>query len=349
MQCETVREQLSILSDGERLENRRTKTAVWRHCLHCPSCRAYRHQLRMLQQTARHLPSALPDALRVRVLSQLPDTAPGLSSQRLTRTTTKTFDTKEITMKKRWITAACATLALAVTGTLAAQKMRQPTESGFSNSDGYIWRCFSSFRGEVNFYDAKGKPFGTLENGYGDTDGDAELNVQGERHTIHGIGRHEIRSVTGNLLGYAVMSTVSEKDYLHRMGWTRLPHDWQEALVWSELNLKPNNAVSGVSGGVLSVRGFDKQMGLTWKVQGEADVRVNKANGESAEVSNRPISAELRQLLPPDSQPPRIPKLTYTLNGVTKAEDGYGVHTITDVNGKPLVTLNVQPLADHAK
>ena len=72
MLCETAREQLNTLSDGERLETVQQKILLWRHCARCPACRAARRQLKQMRQTARHLPALLPASLCGRILSQLP-------------------------------------------------------------------------------------------------------------------------------------------------------------------------------------------------------------------------------------------------------------------------------------
>ena len=141
MLCETAREQLNTLSDGERLENTRVKFAVWRHCLHCTDCQNYRRQLRRLRQTASRLPANLPDALRQRVLSRLLDAAPDrnlqrLNSQRLVPTPKRTFDTKEIAMKKRLIIAASVFVVTLTVSALSA-KITNPFRFGAQSED---WR-----------------------------------------------------------------------------------------------------------------------------------------------------------------------------------------------------------------
>ena len=141
MLCETARERLCILSDGERLDNWRQAAAARRHCLTCADCRAYRRQLHQLRQTTRHLPVSLPGGMRERVLSQLPGST-------LTTTTSTTTRQQEMTMRKLLALTAGAILAVAVTGTITAQILQHGSASfTVSDSDGHVWNIHNSYRG----------------------------------------------------------------------------------------------------------------------------------------------------------------------------------------------------------
>jgi hypothetical protein len=73
MECQSVREQLSILTHGERLASARLYAGVARHCLGCAACRAVWRRMRREREDARHLPAPpLPPGLKARVMAALP-------------------------------------------------------------------------------------------------------------------------------------------------------------------------------------------------------------------------------------------------------------------------------------
>jgi hypothetical protein len=79
MECQQVREQLNILSDGERLSSGRWYVEVVSHCMGCVGCRAAWRRMKRDRRVSRRLPAVPPPAaLRERVLASLPP-APGMS------------------------------------------------------------------------------------------------------------------------------------------------------------------------------------------------------------------------------------------------------------------------------
>lgn len=77
MHCETAREQLLILSGGERLPGWVDYVCVGSHLLRCAGCREAWRGFRRLRSLCRDLPaSPLPVELRSRVLEGLPSIAP---------------------------------------------------------------------------------------------------------------------------------------------------------------------------------------------------------------------------------------------------------------------------------
>lgn len=76
MRCESVREDLNTLSDGERLADWRRYLAVGKHSLGCARCRAEWRRLKQLRQLSRYLPAPPPPAdIRARVMTALPEAA----------------------------------------------------------------------------------------------------------------------------------------------------------------------------------------------------------------------------------------------------------------------------------
>ena len=126
MLCETVREQLHTLSDGERLENRSGQIAVLAHCVHCSQCRAFRRQLKLLRQTALNLPNtrAISASLGHRIFAQLPFPSENPAAVHLTQPHSKQITIREKEMKKRIVFATAALVIPVVAGTLAAQSRR---------------------------------------------------------------------------------------------------------------------------------------------------------------------------------------------------------------------------------
>lgn len=135
MLCETAREHLSTLSDGERLNDWRQLVLTRQHCLTCPACRTYRRQLKQISRTARHLPVSLPTGLRERVLSQLPR-ANTVTPQTYTTAHTTNARRRELAMFKRLTAITGAVLVAAVAATLTTKRpFRQQINMQPSNAN----------------------------------------------------------------------------------------------------------------------------------------------------------------------------------------------------------------------
>ncbi len=126
MQCETVREQLHLLSDGERLEKGKSKFVTGLHCVRCSQCRAFRQQLRLLRQTTRQLPNtlAIPVSLQHRIFTELSLTDEKPVINYSSPSHSKKITPREKEMKKRIAFATAALVIPVVAGTLFAQNRR---------------------------------------------------------------------------------------------------------------------------------------------------------------------------------------------------------------------------------
>ena len=174
------------------------------------------------------------------------------------------------------------------------------------------------------------------------------MNVAGQDHVIHGPGHHEVKDANGLLLGYIVLSDVSEAEMYQEMGWPRPPHDFAEAAQWVEgEDPALGGGASGIATSPTGMRGFDKALGVSWKMRGYGMVKAMRPNGDMiAESTVAPMSPELGTLLPPGFMPDAAapPEWTLTVQGKTTHETGYGWHVLKDDSGKPVMILEATPL-----
>ncbi len=278
MLCETAREHLSALSDGERLNDRRQVVLTRQHCMTCRACRTYRRQLRQISQTARRLPMPLPAGLRGRVLSQLPP-ANALTPQTYTSAHTLNARRRELAMFKRLTAITGAVLVAAVAATLTAQTTRPQTAI----------QTDQAAQPTQDKNEAK-----TKKHNYAVTD-----------IILRGIEKRD---------------TAAKEDNF--------------------------SAVSSMSASPLGANGWNKQLGISWKVQGHVTVDVITPGQSKGQVSSGKLTDAMRRQLPPDALPPRVPRVEITISGKTHTEQGYGRHDITNNAGKLLMRLDVKPVSD---
>ncbi len=251
-------------------------------------------------------------------------------------------------MKKRLTLLACALPLAGVTAAMAAHLISYHPSGGFGNGQ-QMWRYTTNLKGRMTVLDTQGRKIGQFINdGAFMTDaagpGSAwvEMNVAGEDHLVRGSGRHEIKDGKGTVLGYVVLSDVSESELYQEMGWPRAPHDFAEAARWSEEEAPSSGEASGVSASVTGMHGFDKALGVSWKMRGYATVKAVQPNGDMvSESTAQPLTPDLQALLPPGfaPDPASPPEFTLTVQGKTTEETGYGHHILQDSHGKPVLIL----------
>ncbi len=272
MLCETAREHLHILNDGERLNNQRQYALTQQHCLTCPACRTHRRQLRQISQAARRLPAPLPAGLRECVLSQLPP-ADMQPSQTYTTTHTTNVRRRELAMLKRLTAITGAVLVAAVTATLTAQTTRPQTPIAASQ--------------EIQ-----------------PTQNENEVKTKKYNYPVTDI----------------ILRQLEKRD--------------------SAIQEANSSAVISMSASPLGANGWDRDLGISWKVQGHVTVDVFTPGRSKGQVSGGKLTDAMRQQLP------RVPRIEITFNGKMHVEQGYGRHDIKNDAGKLLMRLDVQPLLD---
>lgn len=257
-------------------------------------------------------------------------------------------------MKRRMALLTCTLLLVGITAAMAARVITYHPSGGFGAA-GQMWNYTTNLKGRMTVLDPQGRKIGQFTND-GAFQADAagpqtawvKLSVEGERFVVDGPGRHEIKDAQGRLLGYVILSDVSEAEHLKEMGWTREPRDFAEAMQWAEeRDSAANGGTNGVTASVTGVRGFDKTLGLSWKMRGYGAVKATQPNGDLVvEGSTKPLPPEMAALLPPGFAPDADsqPEFTLTVQGKTVQETGYGNHVLKDSDGKPLLILDATPL-----
>ena len=169
------------------------------------------------------------------------------------------------------------------------------------------------------------------------------MTYSGEVYHVHGAGRHDIRNSEGVLRGYVVLKPMGDQEY--RQEAAKSPQTLIESLRRSEEEESKFGGVSGMSASPLGANGWDKQLGMSWKVRGQVNVIALTPQGHSVgQVAGAKLTDAIRRQLPPDALPPRVPRVEITVNGKMRVEQGYGYHDIKNDAGKLLMRLDVKPL-----
>jgi len=341
MRCNDNRDWIDSLAADELSPLRAWR--LRRHLRHCPDCNTYWERSQGLLSGLRALGEAVPsDALRERIFATLPFPAPTSAVGSVQP------HAKEIRkMKQMRYALASLALALVITGTIAAQvALQHQNSAALGDSYGRIWHLSGNFRGDARIVDPHGKLLGMYGN-EGGISAQAELNigVGKERFRVHGLGKHELITRQGILLGYVLMSTPTQQETLTRNGWKREPRNVVEALLWSER--EPKTGVSGLDAFPWGLDGFDKHLGIVWKLRGGGKARaldpVDHHMMSSGETK-RPVPQEILKDLPPDLLQDvrrKEPKITWTVGGYSGTESGYGTHKLVDAHGKTVLILEV--------
>ncbi|MDQ2800620.1 MAG: zf-HC2 domain-containing protein [Armatimonadota bacterium] len=313
-----------------------------RHLAGCAECQARWEQTQQLWTGLRSMASApVSDSLQSRVRGQWPRP---LSLKKATNP-----------MKRRMALLTCTLLLVGITAAMAARVITYHPSGGFGAA-GQMWNYTTNLKGRMTVLDLQGRKIGQFTNdgafqvdAAGPKTAWVKLSVEGEHFVVDGPGRHEIKDGPGRLLGYVILSDVSEAEHLKEMGWTREPRDFAEAMQWAEeRDPAANGGTNGVTASVTGVRGFDKTHGVSWKMRGYGTVKATQPNGDMvAEGSTKPLPPEMAALLPPGFAPDADsqPEFTLIVHGKTVRETGYGKHILQDNDGKPLLILDATPLS----
>lgn len=318
--------------------------ASWRlrrHLAGCADCRTRWEQTRQIWTGLRGMAAApVPDSLQDRVRGRWPT----LSSKKGMNP-----------MKRRMALLTCTLLLVGITAAMAARVLTYHPSGGFGHA-GRMWNYTTNLKGRMTVLDAQGRKIGQFTNdgafmtdAAGPDTAWVKLDVAGQEHVLRGPGRHEVKDAHGALLGYVVFSDVSEAETYRGMGWPRAPRDFAEAAQWAEAqDPAAGGGASGVTTSVSGVRGFDRALGVSWKMRGCGTVKATRPNGEpEAEGRTQPLTPELQALLPPGFAPDPAgpPQWTLTVQGKTVQETGYGRHILKDRGGKALLILEAMPPA----
>lgn len=313
-----------------------------RHLAGCAGCRARWEQTRELWNGLRGIASApVREILHSRVRGQWPRL---LSPKK-----------EAYTIKKRMVLLTCTLLLVGIAAAMAACVITYHPSGGFGSA-GQMWKYTTNLKGRMTLLDAQGRKIGTFTNDgafQADTTGPqtawVKLSVAGQSFVVDGPGRHEIKDVRGRLLGYVILSDVSEAEHLKEMGWTREPRDFAEAKQWAEdRDPASSGGTGGVTTSVTGVRGFDRTQDVSWKMRGYGLVKATRPNGDIvAEGSTKLLSPQMETLFPPGFLPDAAapPEFMLTVQGKTAQETGYGKHILRDSDGKPLLMLEATPLS----
>lgn len=347
MECSRQnRERITSLAAGEL-----SAFQAWllrRHFRACPECRAQWEEIQRLWVGLASLASeTAPDALRNRVFARLPPVAP------LPRHQSSTIVIGGITMHKRTPILMSAMLLLVITGALAARLMTFRPSGGFSDRLGHLWIFTGDIKGQAQVFDPQGHPLGTMSDGPGDLQGsNIDLNVAGTHYHFDGPGQQQVRDAEGAVLGTVILRPLREQGYLRQMGWTRMPRNVTEAFQWTQRKQSQSDATaaSGVEATPSGVNGFDRALGLSWKMKGTATVTALLPTGKQvAEAHSQPLTPEMRRMLPPamlpTAQDTQNPQFDLTVNGKLTHERGFGTHVLRDAQGRPLLILKAKPAA----
>jgi len=309
-----------------------------RHLAGCAECRAGYEQTRALWAGLRGMASApVSQALTDRVRGAWPH-AP---MQRMNP------------MKRRMALLTCALLLVGVSAAMAAHVIGYHPSGGFGHA-GQTWNYTTNLKGRMTVLDPQGHRIGQFTNdgawmtdAAGPASAWVRMTVAGRQHVLHGPGRAAVRDSKGALLGYVVFSDVSEAEMSKGMGWPRAPHDFAEAAQWAEgEDPAAGGGASGVATSFTGARGFDKALGVSWKMRGYGTIQVTRANGDmAAETTAAPPPPAVLALLPPGftPDPASAPQWMLTARGRTVQETGYGRHVLRDGSGKTLLVLTAAP------
>ena len=332
-------EQLTALAAGGL-----SPLAAWRlrhHLDGCAECDARWKETQQLWMGLRGIASVpVPKTLQDRVCGLWPPLSPRKRTQ---------------PMKKRMVLLTCTLLLVGITAAMASHMIGYHPSGGFGKA-GQMWNFTTNLKGRMTVLDGEGRKIGQFTNdgtfmtdAAGPESAWVRMNVAGQDHVIHGPGRHEMKDANGQLLGYIVLSDVSEAEMYRGMGWSRAPRDFKEAAQWVEAqDPASGGGASGVETSPTGRRGFDKALGVSWKMRGYGTVKATLPNGDRvAESTVSPISPDLAALLPPGFVPDAdaTPEWTLTVLGKATQETGYGRHVLKDSSGKPLMILEATPLA----
>lgn len=332
-------EPITALAAGEL-----SPLAAWRlrrHLAGCAQCRTRHEQTRQIWTGLRGMASApVPKSLQGRVRGQWPPLP-----------LKKGMDP----MKRRMALLTCALLLVGITAAMAARVLTYHPSGGFGHA-GQMWSYTTNLKGRMTVLDAQGRKIGQFTNdgafmtdAAGPNTAWVKLTAAGQERVLRGPGRHEVKDAKGALLGYVVFSDVSEAEMYRGMGWPRAPRDFAEAAQWAEAeDPAAGGGASGVTTSVTGVRGFDRALGVSWKMRGYGTVKATRPNGEPvAEGRTQPVTPEMQALLPPGfvPDPAGPPQWTLTVQGKTVQETGYGRHVLQGGDGKPLLILEATPPA----
>lgn len=345
MRCNKfLQSQIPALASGELSPIRAWR--LRRHLKRCALCSAEWGRVQALLSGLYALNSEPPgETLRSRVLASLPAFPQDLENEApLLRGKEKPR------MKKIGYAMVCVLMLVAITGVIASQLWHFRPLAGFSDRSGAMWWVESGFKGEVRIYDAAGNRVGSTVSDSGDVQAQVTIRTQGRSYSVTGLGRHELHSPDGRLVGSAVISLLTEQEFLQRSGWPRMPRSLAEAAEWSEKN--DGGGSSGVTASIWGIRGFDHHFDLSWKMQGRGRVQVLTPDGQKMGDSVTPP-------MPPDTLaqlPPQLaadaarttPVFLLTVHGKTTQVQGFGLHPLVDENGRTLLVLKAEPLPGEA-
>ena len=285
-----------------------------------------------------------------------------------------------LTMKRRVVLAAAAALTCAtVTGAVAARHFLDMTpHAAFTDSQGRLWDIRTNLPGTIRLFNTEGRQIGQMTTDGGSPRGSDIVLVScaGQQdQTLHGYGKHLLRSRTGAILGSLNVSPLSAQDKQQQAASGMAARNGLEALYREPNTFTANAPGSGGKGGVTGAVGLTAghltDRGISWKLIGYAMVTADYLTGEKPEHQEgrgsalpsadsvpfpaRGEFARLMSLAPPLGAAPQlywqiagdnhtIEKGTWRDLRRTGSFTGYGKHEVKDENGKTVLVLTVSPL-----
>jgi hypothetical protein len=283
-------------------------------------------------------------------------------------------------MKRRAVLAATAALTfVTITGAVAARHYLSFTPHfTFSDNHGTTWDIRTNLPGTLRFFSAEGKLIGqmTTDGGFPRGSDIVLITYAGRQdHTVHGYGKHLLRSKSGALLGYLEVVPLSPREKLEQKTAAVAARSSLEALYKEPNNFTANGPDSGGSGGVTGspglTAGYLTDHGLSWKMVGYALVTAEYISGDkperqqgagsalpSADVVPLPVRDQFARLAALAPSLDAVPQVYWQIAGDdhTVAHGtwrdlrrsgqfaGYGKHEVKDENGKTVLVLTVSPL-----
>jgi len=288
-----------------------------------------------------------------------------------------------ITMKRRTVLAATAASLLLMTGAFAAHRWLDTSAAfSFTDANHRNWTIHTGIAGKIHFIDAQGQdsPSELVSEGGFPASDTVRLacNTKGIDVTLHGYGRHAIRSANGDLIGYLEVSPLSTDDQQRLREQGEKSQKGIGAMYTQPEVFTSSNDIgeSGMNTSPGLAAGFYQHPGVSWKVLGYAQVtavclvdgRQNRQQGTadvapSLDTLSPQVPAPIREALtrlvslaPPRNAPPRIfwqiaDTADHSVVGgrwrtIARSGSftGYGRHEVEDEKGKTLLTLDVSPL-----
>ncbi len=274
------------------------------HLKRCATCRSEWERGRELWSSLAGLASEPAGAeLKARIAQSLPP------AQRSVRPITW----KEALAMKKRLVVVVALLLVCAAGLLASGLLGGKA-TGEAMVNGHSWAFTSSFQGRMSILTPDGDVCAMTGPLGGDqTQGSVSVKVDGESYLFDGIGRHEVRGKSGELLGYVEMRQVTQE----------------------EVEADAAQASAGVQDGKNGVTGFDKTLGITWEMVGPGRVTVEPADGVKAGMQKGVGDSGCRDLS-------KQPVLTvHAPWGDTKL-GGYGRFSVSGKDGNPMLIFTIE-------